>query len=62
MTPALNSKSFKSASTLEILRSAAFHDAVNQLSGYSAACCGDMLTLKEAFPDFKPRRRLARSE
>ena len=48
--------------TLEILRSAAFQDAVNQLSGYSANRCGDVETLKQAFPDFKPRRRPARHE
>jgi len=48
--------------TLEILRSAAFQEAVNQLSGYSANRCGEVQTLKQAFPDFKPRRRPARSE
>ncbi len=48
--------------TLEILRSAAFQEAVNQLSGYSANRCGDVQTLKQAFPDFKPRRRPARHE
>jgi hypothetical protein len=47
---------------LQILRSVAFHEAVNQLSGYSAIRCGDVETLKEAFPDFKPRRRNARAE
>jgi molybdate-binding protein len=47
---------------LHILRSAAFQEAVNQLSGYSAIRCGDVQTLKEAFPDFNPRRRNARVE
>ncbi len=48
--------------TIEILRTAAFRDAVDQLSGYSAVRCGDVETLKQAFPEFKPgRTRSARS-
>ena len=37
--------------TLRILRSAEFQQAVNLLSGYSAQRCGEVETLKEAFPN-----------
>ena len=49
--------------TLRILRSPDFQQAVNLLSGYSADRCGDVETLKQAFPDFHPpRTRAARLE
>jgi molybdate-binding protein len=49
--------------TLEILRSAEFEQAVNLLSGYSAQRCGEVETLKQAFPEFHvPRSRAARLE
>ncbi len=47
---------------LEILRSPAFRAVVDQLPGYSAVDCGEVCTLAQAFPGFKPRRRAARAE
>ena len=46
--------------TLAILRSAAFQNAVNSLPGYQAYKCGQIETLRQAFPAYKPRRAAAR--
>jgi molybdate transport repressor ModE-like protein len=47
--------------TIEILRSSAFRDSVNQLSGYSAVRCGEVETLKQAFADYQPAKKRAAS-
>jgi len=45
---------------LAILRSAAFQDAVNQLPGYAAHRCGQVETLRQVFPSYRPARKVAR--
>lgn len=42
--------------TLAILRSAEFQHAVNSLPGYTAHKCGQIETLRQAFPSYRPPR------